>query len=127
MPIRKPTIVNRGSLSYFFDGDSRRWRVYDSTEEHHHGRPYRQIFSLGDPRASVRCFAPGDKTAAHYVFALVTDADRESTAERLAAQLIAARPFYRRLYYANIPKPTEHAESVEQEGPVGDAEQQSEE
>jgi hypothetical protein len=99
MPIRTPTIVNRGSLSYFFDSENMRWRVYDSSEEPYQNRPYRQIFALGDPQATVRCFAPADKTAAHYVFTFQSDADRAVTADALSAQLSASRPFYRRLYY----------------------------
>lgn len=100
MPLRTPTIVNRGSLTYFFDEENVRWRVYDSTEELYQGRPYRHILALGDARATVRCFAPVDKTAVHYVFPLQADADREITPERLGAQLSAGRPFYRRLYFA---------------------------
>ena len=96
MPIQKPTIVNRGSLSYFFDADRNRWRVYDSTEAPHHGRPYRKVFPLGDAQATVRCFAPIDKTEPHYVFTFESDADREISVERFSSQLRAARPFYRR-------------------------------
>jgi hypothetical protein len=104
MPNRTPTIVNRGSLCYFFDGDGTRWRVYDSTEKPHHNRPYRLIFAVGDPQATVRCFAPVEKTATHYVFPFQSDADRQVTAERLAAQLGASTPFHRRLYYTGAGK-----------------------
>jgi hypothetical protein len=105
MPIHNPTIINRGSLTYFFDDDHNRWRIYDSTEEPHRGRPYRFILPLGDARATVRCFAPMDKTAMHYVFTFRSDADRAVTAELLSEQLSCARPFSRRLYYASIVKP----------------------
>ena len=96
--IRSPTIINRGALTYFFDGERNRWRIYDSAEEPSNGRPYRLILPLGDSHATVRCFAPLDKTAAHYAFSFQSDADREVTVERLAAQLRAARLFHRRLY-----------------------------
>ena len=96
--IRTPTIINRGALTYFFDGERNRWRIYDSAEEASHGRPYRLILPLGDAQATVRCFAPQDKTAAHYVYAFQSDAEREVTVERLCAQLRAARLFHRRLY-----------------------------
>ena len=95
--IRTPTIVNRGALTYFFDGERNKWRVYDSAEEPRHGRPYRLILPLGDAQATVRCFAPLDKTAAHYVFTFQSDADREVSVESLSNQLRAARPYYRRL------------------------------
>ena len=104
MPIRNPTMINRGSLTYFFDDNHIRWRVYDSTEKPHRGRPYRFILPLGDSRATVRCFAPTDKTATHYVFAFKSDADRDVTVERLSQQLSASRPFSRFLYYASMVK-----------------------
>jgi hypothetical protein len=104
MPIRTPTIVNRGALSYFFDADRNRWRVYDSVEEPHQSRPYRQIYPLGDSRATVRCFAPADKTATHYVYAFRDDADRAIRPELLLTQLSAARPYQRRLFYQGAPK-----------------------
>jgi hypothetical protein len=102
--IRTPTIVNRGALTYFFDGDGNRWRVYDSADEPHHGRPFRQVIPLGDPLATVRCFAPLDKTAAHYVYTFQSDGDRDVTIECLTAQLRAARQFYRRLYNVSTGK-----------------------
>ena len=98
-------IANRGALTYFFDGERNRWRVYDSAEEPRHGRPFRLIFPLGEVQATVRCFAPIDKTAVHYVFTFQSDADREVTVDLLSAQLRAARPFYRRLYSASTGKP----------------------
>ena len=103
--IRTPSILNRGALTYFFDGEGNRWRIYDSVERPRHVRPYRLIFPLADTQATVRCFAPHDKTAAHYVYAFQSDADREVTVDRVSAQLRSAHVFYRRQYNASSGTP----------------------
>lgn len=95
-------IVNRGTVSYFFDSDGKRWRVYDSIGDEQPLGRHRHIFRPGDVQATIRCFAPPDKRAAHYFFPYATDADREVTVERLAEQLRAARIFYRVVYDRSI-------------------------